>query len=214
MLRRRLAPARNTAATRGVARRKRRMLHERTSAARRSKDRRKCCRKCVSTRGEAGRRPSTIAGIKNSQPLLRAETTNKEPSDNTARRTDTARASAAGIILGSQILGIAPTSQQPNPRPRATKSVYTLNGKSGARSMKKCLLAGAAICGAMCASVGALTTGRALAADLPPVAPPPTVIPVPAYPWSGSYIGVHGGWGFGDVDFRTIDFGILGLGEI
>jgi len=29
---------------------------------------------------------------------------------------------------------------------------------------------------------------------------------VPVYSWSGFYIGIHGGWGFGDVDFTNTPF--------
>ncbi len=61
--------------------------------------------------------------------------------------------------------------------------------------------------------IGAITfamfSGSALAADMP-VLRESTVIPVPTYSWSGFYIGVHGGWGFGDVDFRRTAFDIGG----
>jgi outer membrane immunogenic protein len=52
-----------------------------------------------------------------------------------------------------------------------------------------------------------------------PVTRESTVIPVPVYSWSGFYVGLHGGWGFGDVNFiktsadlanHTIDGGLAG----
>jgi outer membrane immunogenic protein len=78
--------------------------------------------------------------------------------------------------------------------------------------MKKYLFAGVVI--------GALAGGvmNAFAADAP-VLRESTVIPVPIYTWSGFYVGVHGGWGFGDVNFiktgadlanHTIDGGLAG----
>jgi outer membrane immunogenic protein len=61
--------------------------------------------------------------------------------------------------------------------------------------------------------IGAITfamfSGSALAADMPALRES-TVIPVPTYTWSGFYIGVHGGWGFGDVDFTRTQFDIGG----
>jgi len=70
--------------------------------------------------------------------------------------------------------------------------------------------------------VGAVTcamiSGSVLAADLP-VSGPSTVIPMPVFSWTGFYIGLHGGWGFGDVGFRkstvsiadhTMDGGLAG----
>src|SRR5689334_7636735 len=53
-------------------------------------------------------------------------------------------------------------------------------------------------------------TGAALAPDLPPpAAAPPARAPAvympaaPAYNWSGFYIGINGGWGFGKSDWST-----------
>jgi outer membrane immunogenic protein len=50
--------------------------------------------------------------------------------------------------------------------------------------------------------------GSALAADLPPSPPPrapavyvPAVLPV--YNWAGIYIGVNGGWGWGNAKFTA-----------
>jgi outer membrane immunogenic protein len=80
--------------------------------------------------------------------------------------------------------------------------------------MKTYLLAGVVI-GAV---TGSIVTGPAFAADMP-VLRESTVIPVPVYSWSGFYLGVHGGWGFGDVNFtntgadisnHTIDGGLAG----
>jgi outer membrane immunogenic protein len=79
--------------------------------------------------------------------------------------------------------------------------------------MKKYLLAGVVI-GAIAAAV----TGSVVAADMP-VMRESTVIPVPVYSWSGFYVGLHGGGGFGDVTFtntgsdidnHTIDGGLVG----
>jgi len=71
--------------------------------------------------------------------------------------------------------------------------------------MKRMLFAGAVALGAM--SFGVI--GQALAADLPqPYTPPPprapaTYVPVvaPVYNWGGIYVGVNGGYGFGDSTF-------------
>lgn len=51
--------------------------------------------------------------------------------------------------------------------------------------------------------MGAMMAGPVLAADLLG-AKPPTLIRVSVYPWTGFYIGGHGGWGFGEVDVGTI----------
>ena len=52
--------------------------------------------------------------------------------------------------------------------------------------------------------------GPALAADLPQPGPPPprapaTYVPVvaPVYNWSGIYVGINGGYGFGDSNWST-----------
>jgi len=79
--------------------------------------------------------------------------------------------------------------------------------------MKKYLLAGVVI-----GAIAAAMTGSVVAADMP-VMRESTVIPVPVDSWSGFYVGLHGGWGFGDVNFiktgadldnHTIDGGLLG----
>lgn len=55
--------------------------------------------------------------------------------------------------------------------------------------------------------------GEAMAADLPPVAPPPrapaTYVPIaaPIYNWSGIYIGINGGYGFGDTNWTAVPTG-------
>jgi len=56
----------------------------------------------------------------------------------------------------------------------------------------------------LCAAIG--LSGSAFAADLPPAPPPrapvvyvPPVLPV--YNWSGVYLGINGGWGFGNAKF-------------
>jgi outer membrane immunogenic protein len=66
--------------------------------------------------------------------------------------------------------------------------------------MKRMMIAGAL----------ALVAGsQALAADLPPMAAPPrapaTYVPVaaPIYNWSGIYVGINGGWGFGTSNWTT-----------
>jgi outer membrane immunogenic protein len=71
--------------------------------------------------------------------------------------------------------------------------------------MKLFFRAGSVIGAVVCAMV----SGSALAADMP-VLRESTVIPVPTYSWSGFYIGVHGGWGFGNVDFSRTQFDIGG----
>lgn len=84
----------------------------------------------------------------------------------------------------------------------------------GARSMKKFSRAASVVGAVTCTMI----SGSVLAADMP-VLRESTVIPVPVFSWSGFYIGVHGGWGFGDVDFiktafdldnHTMDGGLFG----
>jgi len=77
--------------------------------------------------------------------------------------------------------------------------------------MKNYLLAGVVI-----GAVTVVMTGSVVAADLPVM---PAPIPMPVYSWSGFYVGLHGGWGFGDVGFHrtsadigdhTMDGGLAG----
>lgn len=55
------------------------------------------------------------------------------------------------------------------------------------------------------AAMAALTAG-ARAADLPVYEPAPVVAPVPAYSWTGFYVGAHGGYAFGDDDDNILVF--------
>jgi outer membrane immunogenic protein len=56
----------------------------------------------------------------------------------------------------------------------------------------------------------AIVAGSAVAADLPPAPPPraPVVYapPPPVYSWTGFYIGINGGWGFGKSDWTFDNF--------
>ena len=54
--------------------------------------------------------------------------------------------------------------------------------------------------------LGLVVSSAALAADLPPAPPPPprapaayvpVIVPVPVYNWTGIYLGINGGYGFG-----------------
>jgi outer membrane immunogenic protein len=55
----------------------------------------------------------------------------------------------------------------------------------------------------LCAALGLM--GSAFAADLPPAPPRAAAVyvppPLPIYNWSGFYVGVNGGWGFGNAKF-------------
>jgi outer membrane immunogenic protein len=62
------------------------------------------------------------------------------------------------------------------------------------------------IVGIVCAIIG--FGGSALAADLPPSPPPrapavyvPAVLPV--YNWAGIYVGINGGWGWGNAKYTA-----------
>jgi outer membrane immunogenic protein len=53
--------------------------------------------------------------------------------------------------------------------------------------------------------VSIVAVGHALAADLPQPPPPPpqapVFVPVPVYNWSGIYVGINGGYGFGNANW-------------
>jgi outer membrane immunogenic protein len=57
--------------------------------------------------------------------------------------------------------------------------------------------------------------GAVLASDLPPPAAPPPRAPAiyapppPVYDWTGFYIGINGGWGFGHSDWNTNVSGLV-----
>jgi outer membrane immunogenic protein len=51
-------------------------------------------------------------------------------------------------------------------------------------------------------AIAAMAVLPAMAADMPVKAP--VVAPVTAYNWSGFYIGAHGGWSWGDVEYTFI----------
>jgi outer membrane immunogenic protein len=61
--------------------------------------------------------------------------------------------------------------------------------------------------------LSSFAAGSALAADLPPAAPPPPrapayyAPPAPVFSWTGFYIGINGGWGFGKSDWNVSPFG-------
>src|SRR3954454_17421689 len=69
------------------------------------------------------------------------------------------------------------------------------------------------------ASVLAILSSAAVAADLPVFSPPPapmlSTTPI-AYNWSGFYIGAHGGWGFGNGEANgdPVDDGFVVGGQI
>jgi outer membrane immunogenic protein len=67
--------------------------------------------------------------------------------------------------------------------------------------------------GVLCALIS--ISGAALAADLPPAPPPrapavytPAVLPV--YNWSGVYVGINGGWGWGNANWTASPVGSFG----
>src|SRR5437899_11163399 len=77
--------------------------------------------------------------------------------------------------------------------------------------MKKILL-GSVATGALVAA------GSASAADLgprPAYKAPPMVAPVPAFSWTGCFVGAHGGWGWGKKDVTEVArSGTSGVGGV
>jgi hypothetical protein len=62
------------------------------------------------------------------------------------------------------------------------------------------------IVGILCAIIG--FGGSALAADLPPSPPPRTpavyvLAVLPVYNWAGIYVGINGGWGWGNAQYTA-----------
>jgi outer membrane immunogenic protein len=66
------------------------------------------------------------------------------------------------------------------------------------------------------ATAGIVCSQAALAADLPPRAPAPVYKPAPPpiFTWSGFYIGLHAGGGFGSKDWSDPVFGGLGSHDV
>src|SRR5262249_20077518 len=50
-------------------------------------------------------------------------------------------------------------------------------------------------------ALGGIATQGASAADILRKAPPPAALPAPVQDWSGIYVGVEGGWGWGHQSF-------------
>ena len=63
--------------------------------------------------------------------------------------------------------------------------------------------------------LGSFLDGSAFAADLPPLAPPPRAPAVyvpavlPVYNWAGVYVGINGGWGWGNAKWTADAAGIF-----
>ena len=63
--------------------------------------------------------------------------------------------------------------------------------------------------------LGSFLGGSAFAADLPPLAPPPRAPAVyvpavlPVYNWAGVYVGINGGWGWGNAKWTADAAGIF-----
>ncbi len=65
------------------------------------------------------------------------------------------------------------------------------------------------------AAAVAMASTAGFAADLPTLAPAPVMAsPVRAYDWTGVYIGIHGGYGWGDRDFVFTDAGVASETDI
>src|SRR5215831_17729846 len=58
-------------------------------------------------------------------------------------------------------------------------------------------------------ALGGIATQGASAADILRKAPPPAPLPAPVQDWSGIYVGVEGGWGWGHQSFSgSTPFGL------
>jgi len=66
------------------------------------------------------------------------------------------------------------------------------------------------VLGAASAAVLALTVPAAMAADLPAYEPAPAVIAPAAFSWTGPYIGVHAGYGWGNAAKASPDGWMIG----
>src|SRR5215204_2894761 len=75
----------------------------------------------------------------------------------------------------------------------------------GLPTMKKLLLSTTALLG--------FTVG-AIAADLPRRMAPPVFAPIPVFTWTGFYVGVNAGYGWGNDDNNTCAFGGCGTGAL
>src|ERR1700733_12541210 len=62
-----------------------------------------------------------------------------------------------------------------------------------------------------------VAAGGAFAADLPPAPPPQAPVayippPAPVYNWGGIYVGINGGWGWGNAKWTVGPLAILPAG--
>jgi outer membrane immunogenic protein len=55
----------------------------------------------------------------------------------------------------------------------------------------------------------ATAAGPSFAADLSPIIKAPVVAPAPLWDWTGFYVGIHGGYGWGNADYRFNE-GLIG----